>query len=110
LLVLIVSLNGILVSGQEDIFYEDDLALEFMGMMGAFMLIWFFLWIFFLIIGLISFIIWLLMLIDAIRRKKWENENEKVIWLLVIILGNVVGAIVYYFVIKRQRNKKTKKR
>lgn len=44
------------------------------------------------------------MLIDVIRRD-FPNPNDKVLWLIVVILGGIIDAIVYYFVIKRKANK-----
>jgi len=55
-------------------------------------------------ICLISFVIWIIMLIDVIRRD-FPNPNDKVLWLIVVILGGIIDAIVYYFVIKRKANK-----
>ena len=48
------------------------------------------------------FIFWLLMLIDAI---KYSPEKLKIVWVIVIIFTHIIGAIVYYFVEKRPRNK-----
>lgn len=48
-------------------------------------------WIVFVGIG---FIFWIWALIDVIRRQ-FSNQNDKTIWLLVVILLYWVGAIVY---------------
>ncbi len=48
---------------------------------------------------LLFFIFWIIMLIDAI---KYQEEN-KLMWVLIIALLNVLGAIIYYFVEKRKR-------
>jgi len=53
------------------------------------------------ILGILFFIFWLVMLIDAIKNQK---EN-KLMWILLIVLLNVLGAIIYYFVEKRKRKK-----
>lgn len=63
---------------------------------------WF--WVFivaFLVIGLSFFIFWLWMLIDAIK----YQEEHKVLWLLLILLTNAMGALVYYFAARRHREK-----
>ena len=39
------------------------------------------------------------MLIDCIKRG-FKKENDKVVWILVIIFLHIIGAIVYYFVVK----------
>lgn len=66
-----------------------------------FMLVWAFM--FLLIIG--SIVFWIIMLIDCVGRddKDFPNpsQNTKLIWILVLILGGQIGAIIYYFVVKR---------
>lgn len=39
------------------------------------------------------------MIIDAAQRH-YPKEDDKIIWLLAVILGGIVGAITYYFVVK----------
>ena len=55
-----------------------------------------------LVIGIIIFlfIFWILMIIDAATRK-FKNETEKIVWILIIIFLQILGAIIYYFIIKR---------
>jgi len=49
---------------------------------------------------------WLVMLIDVIRREETDfpnqSKDEKLVWILVITMANIVGAIVYYFVVYRK--------
>jgi len=47
------------------------------------------------VIILASIIIWVLMLINAIRKRKDFPENQKVIWILIIILGVLMGGWAY---------------
>ena len=54
------------------------------------------------IIGIPLFIFWILMLVNCAKRD-FPTENTKVIWLLVIILTGFIGAIIYYFVVKRKK-------
>jgi len=56
------------------------------------------------ILSLLAFIFWIMMLIDSIQRK-YKNKDEKIIWILVIILTYLVGALVYYFVVKRKKKR-----
>jgi len=51
-----------------------------------------------------SIALWIWMLVDCIKRD-FKKEDEKIIWLLVIILVQVIGAIIYYFVVKRKDKK-----
>ena len=58
-----------------------------------------------LIIGLVVFflVFRILMIIDAATRK-FKNDTDKVVWILIIVFLQILGALIYYFVIKR-RNK-----
>ncbi len=53
----------------------------------------------------LSFIPWLWMLIDCLKRpddKFAIGENyAKLIWVLVIVFTGLIGALLYYFLIKR---------
>lgn len=70
--------------------------------------------IFFLIaiaVGIAFFIFWIFMLVDAFKRTNWVDDSQKNLWIIVLIVGFVVGlsgiaALVYYFVIKRGLDKK----
>jgi len=50
-----------------------------------------------LAVGLLMFIFWVWMLIDAIRNPRL-NSTEKLIWVLVIIFVSLLGALIYFFV------------
>ncbi|HWQ96013.1 MAG TPA: DUF2516 family protein [Candidatus Methylomirabilis sp.] len=60
----------------------------------------------FVIIGLILFVLWLWMLIDCLKRPddKFEigGTNAKLIWVLVIIFTGFIGALIYFFLIKKR--------
>lgn len=56
----------------------------------------------FAIIAILLFIFWISMLIDAIKH---APEKTKIIWVIVIILLQLLGSIIYYFVEKRPRHK-----
>src|SRR3989338_11594016 len=51
------------------------------------------------IIMLLFFVFWLWMLIDAIK----NQEENKLMWVLLIVFLNVLGAIIYYCSQKRKR-------
>ena len=38
------------------------------------------------------------MLVDAIQRK-FKGSNDKLVWVLVLIFTNLIGAVIYYFVV-----------
>jgi RsiW-degrading membrane proteinase PrsW (M82 family) len=50
----------------------------------------------FLAFGLLLFAFWIWMLVDAIKNPKL-NGNQKLIWVLVIVFLNWIGALVYFF-------------
>lgn len=56
------------------------------------------------VIGIGSFVFWVMMLVDVIQRK-FKDPNEKLIWILVIIFAHIVGALIYYFLVKRTHKK-----
>jgi hypothetical protein len=58
--------------------------------------------LFLIALSIFAFVFWILMLIDAIKH---SSNDTKVVWVLVIIFTQVIGAIIYYFVEKRPRNK-----
>ena len=69
------------------------------AVIGILLILYFAFIIFSIAFGIFSTIIWIIMLIDAIKRD-YKNENDKILWILVIALTGFVGAIIYYFVIK----------
>ena len=71
------------------------------GFILGFGLIFVFFWFLFaaLFIGLLVFWIW--SLVDVLKRD-FKGENDKLVWVLVIVLAGVIGAIIYYFVGRAQ--------
>ena len=49
------------------------------------------------------------MIIDCAKRK-FKKDIDKVVWILVIIFLNLIGAVVYYFAVKVNDKKKRKKK
>lgn len=47
-------------------------------------------------------VFWVWMLIDCAMQEPSEG-NDKVVWVLIILFANVIGALVYYFVRRPQR-------
>ncbi|MBI4150984.1 PLDc N-terminal domain-containing protein [Candidatus Woesearchaeota archaeon] len=50
----------------------------------------------------IGTVFWVWMLIDCVQRK-FKKDNDRVIWVLIIVFLHWIGALVYYFAIKRKR-------
>lgn len=71
------------------------------GMMGGYMM-WPFsssLGFFSIVIALLLLAFWIWMIVDAARRK-YLNDIEKVLWIVIVVLGQWVGALVYLLVIR----------
>jgi hypothetical protein len=58
--------------------------------------------ILFLLAGLASMIFWVWMLVDC-TTKESDQGNNKIVWMLIILFGNIVGALIYMFVRRPQR-------
>ena len=46
-----------------------------------------------------AFIFWIWMIVDCVQRK-FKNHSDKIIWILVLIFLQFLGAILYYFIVK----------
>ena len=51
---------------------------------------------FIIVLGLASFVFWIVEIIDVARRE-FREPNAKIIWLLVVVFLHGLGAIIYYF-------------
>lgn len=58
---------------------------------------------FVIFIGLVVFLVvfWIMMLVDAVSRN-FKSGAEKIAWVLIIIFLHILGAAIYYFVVKRK--------
>jgi DMSO reductase anchor subunit len=54
-----------------------------------------------LIIGL-PFFLWVAMLVHVIK----NDIPDKVLWIIVLVVGGIIGGVVYYFAIYVKQNKK----
>jgi hypothetical protein len=59
------------------------------------------LFLFFIVLGLLALVFWIWMLIDAIQNPRLDG-TEKIVWVLVIIFVNWLGALIYYLVGRRR--------
>ena len=67
---------------------------------GGFVLFFILIWLALIVLAILAFIFWILMIIDVAKRK-FKNDNDRLVWILVVILAGIIGAIIYYFVIKK---------
>ncbi len=59
-------------------------------------------------LALLLFAFWIWMIVDCAKRR-FKNDNEKIVWILVLIFLALLGAVIYYFAVKLQDNGKVKK-
>jgi hypothetical protein len=57
------------------------------------------------ILGILIFVFWVLMLVDCVTRK-FKEDSEKIVWVLVIIFTGIIGASIYYFIVKAKKKKR----
>ena len=50
-----------------------------------------------ILLALLSFVFWIIEVIDVAKRQ-FPDQNTKMLWLLVVVLGHGIGALVYYYV------------
>lgn len=70
----------------------DLLGLGLFGMFGMF---------FMFVIGALVFAFWIAMLVDCLKRK-FKNDTDRIVWILVIIFAGIIGALIYYFIVKKK--------
>ncbi len=57
-----------------------------------------------LILSALAIILWIFMLIDAIKRD-FGSKSSKIVWIILLILTNWIGALIYLFAVKiKKRN------
>lgn len=55
-------------------------------------------------LGLLSTVFWIWMLIDCARHEPREG-NDRVVWVLIIAITHLLGALIYYFIRRPERIK-----
>lgn len=73
----------------------DGLGIFFIGLMILLVLAFFALVIF-------AFVFWIMMIVDCAKRK-FKTDSDKIVWILVIIFTQIIGALIYYFVVKKSK-------
>ena len=52
-----------------------------------------------LLLALVALALWLWMLVDCLRNRSLRG-NAKIAWVLIIVMLNVLGALLYFFLKK----------
>lgn len=73
------------------------------GAMGLGLVIFF---IIMAIIGLVAFIFWIWSIIDCVKRD-FPGDNEKILWLVIIIILGVLGSLIYLIAGRKKGTIKT---
>ena len=55
-----------------------------------------------LLLVLAGFAFWIWMIIDC-ATKESSTGNDKLVWIIVIVFAQVIGALIYYFIRHRPR-------
>lgn len=63
------------------------------------------LWLAIMALIVASVVFWVFMLIDVLRRSDWQDENEKTLWIVLVLVIGQIGAIAYYFAVRQPRGK-----
>jgi len=78
--------------------------MESQNIPGAFMLFQFLFFLGFMLFGAGAFAFWIWMLVDCLKHESSEG-NDKLVWALVIVLTNWIGALIYFFVRRGERRR-----
>jgi len=82
-----------------------NLMVEMTGLFGGMFALGAIILLIFFALGIFFLVFWILMLVDCVKRK-FKEDSEKIIWVLVIALTGIIGALIYYFVVKNKDKKK----
>jgi hypothetical protein len=56
------------------------------------------------VLAVLCFALWIWMIIDCAKKKKFEN-GDNVMWILLLVLTGPIGMILYYFMEVRRGKK-----
>ncbi len=63
-------------------------------------------WGLFFLLWLAAIVFWVMMIVDVVKRPDDQfpnpSDNTKIVWILIVILLNWIGALVYYFMVKKK--------
>ena len=57
--------------------------------------------LFMVLVPVFAVVLWVWMLVDCIQRK-FKDKADKVVWIVVIVFTHVIGALIYFFLVKRK--------
>lgn len=65
-------------------------------------------WFIILMLVFAGVIFWLWMFIDCLVREEFEGPNDKIVWILVLLFTSLLGAILYFFLVRRRYKRREK--
>ncbi|MBW2964616.1 PLDc N-terminal domain-containing protein [Candidatus Woesearchaeota archaeon] len=65
-------------------------------------------WFIILILVFTGIIFWLWMFIDCLVREEFEGPNDKIVWIVVLLFTSLLGAVLYFFLVRRKFRKREK--
>lgn len=54
-----------------------------------------------LVVVILLAVFWVWMLVDCLK-KNFKNNIDKLVWVIVLLFTNILGAFLYYFLVKRK--------
>ena len=63
----------------------------------------------FFLVAILVFVFWIWTIVDCTRRD-FRKENDKIVWILLIIFTGPIGSIIYYFEVHRRFKKVNRKK
>ena len=67
-----------------------------------FLIIWMLFVVVIFVVATLGTIFWVWMIVDC-ATKESDQGNDKVVWIAIILVTHLIGAIIYYFVRRRPR-------
>lgn len=66
-----------------------------------------FLQLFFAAVTIFLLVIWVLFILDAIKRddKDYSMKNEKILWIVILVFARGLGTLLYYLLVYRRYGK-----
>ena len=87
---------------------ENLIGIVMAALMLGFFVLWLTIYCVMFLFIIFSIVFWVMMIVDVAQRE-FKKEDEKITWVLIVALTGVIGALIYYFTIKRKEDKKKKK-
>ena len=54
-----------------------------------------------ILLPVLAFVFWVWMIVDCVSRK-FKDKTDKIVWVLVIMFAHIIGASIYYVLVKRK--------